>query len=124
MAASHATTGSNGRCDVVLASSRQNRAELLALLNQHKSELQRRFDVRTLALFGSMARDRPHSKSDIDLLVEFNGVATSAHYFGLQFFLEDLLQAPVDLVTERALRPELRRFVERDAIDVRCDDAA
>jgi uncharacterized protein len=47
-----------------------------------------------------------------------SGPADSARYFGLQFYLEDLLGCPVDLVTETALRPQLRPFVERDAIHV------
>ena len=80
--------------------------------------MKRRFGVRSLALFGSRARDQPHPESDFDVLVEFDGPATSARYFGLQFFLEDLLGAPVDLVTDRALRPQLRPFVERDLMHV------
>jgi predicted nucleotidyltransferase len=95
-----------------------NRAETLALLAHRKPEMQRRFGVRHLALFGSRAREQAHTGSDIDLLVDFDGAATSARYFGLQFFLEDLLGGPVDLVTRQALRPQLRPFVERDAIDV------
>jgi uncharacterized protein len=94
------------------------RAETLALLSQHKPEIQRRFGVRSLALFGSLAREQSHLDSDIDVLVEFDGPATSARYFGLQFFLEDLLGGPVDLVTQQALRPQLRPFIERDAIHV------
>jgi len=94
------------------------RAETLDLLSQHKDEMRRRFGVRSLALFGSRARDQAKAGSDIDVLVEFDGPATSARYFGLQFFLEDLLGAPVDLVTEKALRPQLRPFIERDAIHV------
>ena len=74
--------------------------------------------MRRLALFGSLAREQSHAGSDIDLLVEFDGPATSARYFGLQFFLEDLLHGRVDFVTTRALRPQLRPFVERDAIHV------
>jgi len=95
-----------------------NRTETLALLSQHKPEMQRRFGVRSLALFGSRARGQSHADSDIDMLVEFEGPSTSARYFGLQFFLEDLLRGPVDLVTQQALRPQLRPFVERDAIHV------
>ena len=52
------------------------------------------------------------------MLVAFDGPATSARYFGVQFYLEDLLGHPVDLVTDKALRPELRPFVERDAVNV------
>ena len=63
-----------------------NRADTLAILGQHKDEMRRRFGVRRLALFGSHARDQAHAGSDIDVLVEFDGPATSARYFGLQFF--------------------------------------
>ena len=97
---------------------RMNRADILSILSRHKPEMQRRFGVRSLALFGSCAREESHAGSDIDMLVEFDGLATSERYFGLQFFLEDLLGAPVDLVTQQALRPQLRPFVERDAIHV------
>ena len=95
-----------------------NRAETLALLSRHQPEIQRRFGVRSMALFGSRAREQSHPNSDVDVLVEFDGPATSSRYFGLQFFLEDLQGAPVDLVTERALRPQLRPFVERDLMHV------
>lgn len=95
-----------------------NREQTLALLSQHKDQMRRRFGVRRLALFGSRARGESRADSDTDLLVEFDGPATSARYFGLQFYLEDLLGGSVDLVTDRALRAELRPHVERDAVDV------
>jgi len=95
-----------------------SRTETLALLRQHKAELQRRFGVVDLALFGSRARDQAKVASDADFLVSFDGPANSTRYFGLQFYLEDLLRCPVDLVTDKALRPELRPSVERDAIRV------
>jgi uncharacterized protein len=65
-----------------------------------------------------MARDRAGEASDVDLLVRFEGPATSARYFGLQFYLEDLLGRPVDLVTDKALRPELRPYIERETVHV------
>ncbi len=95
-----------------------NRAEVLALLAEHKPELAARFGVKRLALFGSVARDAARADSDVDVLVDFDGPATSKRYFGVQFYLEDLLGHPVDLVTESALRPRLRPYVERDAIPV------
>ena len=78
--------------------------QTLALLSAHKPEMERRFAVRSLALFGSRARGQAQAGSDFDLLVEFDGPATSARYFGLQFFLEDLLGGPVDLVTRATVR--------------------
>lgn len=95
-----------------------NRQRALELLSRSKPELQARFGVSTLALFGSTARDRAESSSDIDVLVSFDGPATSRRYFGVQFYLEDLLGCPVDLVTEKALRPELRPFIERERVNV------
>ncbi|MEA3640585.1 MAG: nucleotidyltransferase domain-containing protein [Lamprobacter sp.] len=56
--------------------------------------------------------------SDIDILVSFDGPSTSQRYFGLQFYLEALLERPVDLVTRKALRQELASYVEREAVRV------
>ena len=95
-----------------------NRNRILELLAQSKPELQGRFGVTRLALFGSTARDTATSASDIDILVAFDGPATSKRYFGVQFFLEDLIGCPVDLVTEKALRPELRPFIEQERVNV------
>jgi len=90
----------------------------IQLLAQHKTELARRFGVAELALFGSCARGVTRPDSDVDVLVRFEGPATSQRYFGVQFYLEDLLGRPVDLVTDKALRAELRPYVERDAVRV------
>ena len=95
-----------------------DRDQTLALLAEHKPVLAERFGVRRLALFGSMARGTAREDSDLDVLVAFDGPADSDRYFGVQFYLEDLLGCPVDLVTDKALRPELRPFVEREAIHV------
>ncbi|MGM8850584.1 nucleotidyltransferase family protein [Salinicola halophyticus] len=95
-----------------------NRKEVLRRLQRHLPTLSAEFQVKALALFGSIARDQATPESDIDILVSFEGPATSARYFGVQFYLEDLLECPVDLVTEKALRPELRPFIEREALHV------
>lgn len=95
-----------------------DRSQTLSLLKQNKRELARRFGVRGLSLFGSTARGTARVDSDVDILVSFDGPATSDRYFGLQFFLEDLLGCQIDLVTDKALRPELRPYVERDQVHV------
>jgi predicted nucleotidyltransferase len=91
-----------------------HRERVLELLRRSKPELQARFGVTGLALFGSTARDTATSTSDVDVLVSFDGPATSKRYFGVQFYLEDLLGRPVDLVTEKGLRPELRPSIEQE----------
>lgn len=94
------------------------RQQALELLAQSKPELQARFGITRLALFGSTARDAAGNGSDVDILVAFEGPATSSRYFGVQFYLEDLLGCSVDLVTEKALRPELRPYIEKEQIHV------
>jgi predicted nucleotidyltransferase len=94
------------------------RERTLELLRQSKVELQARFGVVRLALFGSTARNAAKENSDVDVLVAFNGPATSKRYFGVQFYLEDLLGCPVDLVTEKGLRQELRPYIEEERINV------
>ena len=95
-----------------------NRDDILSLLREHKATLARRYGVTDIALFGSVARNRTSEHSDIDLLVRFDGPATSKRYFGVQFYIEDLTGRPVDLITDKALRAELRPAVEREAIHV------
>lgn len=95
-----------------------NRSETMKCLHDHMPILRQDFGVKALALFGSMARDQAREESDIDILVSFDGPATSGRYFGLQFYLEDLLGRSVDLVTDKALRSELKPFIEREALHV------
>jgi len=95
-----------------------NLKDAINTLAEVKPELAIRFGVTSLALFGSTARDVANKKSDIDILVAFDGPATSVKYFGVQFLLEDLFGCRVDLVTEKALRSELRTFVKQEAIYV------
>ena len=93
-----------------------NKEQALALLRTHKAILVQRFGVVDMALFGSTARDEATPNSDVDILVHFDGPADWKRYFGVQFYLEDLTGLSVDLVTDKALRPELRPYVEREAI--------
>jgi uncharacterized protein len=95
-----------------------NRSRAIELLRQGKETLASRYGVTGLALFGSTARDGAGDASDVDILVAFDGPATSRRFFGVLFFLEDLLGARVDLVTEKALRPELRPIIEAEAVFV------
>ena len=95
-----------------------NRDNILITLKEHRDSLESKYAVQSIAVFGSVARNQERPDSDIDILVTFKGPATSARYFGTQFYLEDLLKRRVDLVTSKALRPELKPFIEREAIYV------
>jgi predicted nucleotidyltransferase len=94
------------------------REEAVRILREHAEELRGQFGVRSLALFGSVARDEAKLTSDVDLLVEFN---RPTGYFGLvrlQLFLEQLLGCQVDLGTPGSLRPTMRQRIDKEAIRV------
>ena len=74
--------------------------------------------VASLSLFGSVARGDSKEDSDIDLLVRFDGRASFDRYMDLKLCLEDLLGRRVDLVTEQALREEIRAHVKQDLLRV------
>jgi len=93
------------------------RDEILRILAEHPIELNHA-GVRTLACFGSVARDEARPDSDIDLLVEFAGRPSFARYMELKFLLENLLGRRVDLVTPKAIRPQMRAGIEREMIHV------
>ncbi|MGH8475506.1 MAG: nucleotidyltransferase family protein [Methylococcales bacterium] len=94
------------------------RDEVLSLLQAHRGDIQRRFAVRHLAIFGSTARNEARDDSDVDVLVDFEGPASFDGYMDLKFFLEDILQCRVDLVTNSGLKPRARPYVEKDLIHV------
>jgi uncharacterized protein len=92
-------------------------AQLIAVCTALKPELSA-LSVRSLRLFGSHARGEARDDSDLDLLVDFDGPATFDTFMDVKFLLEDRLGRAVDLVTEKAIRPELRTSIERDAVRV------
>jgi predicted nucleotidyltransferase len=94
-----------------------NRDEALTRLRAHNGDINR-FGVKSLGLFGSVARDEAGPDSDLDLIVEFDAPATYDRYIGLKILLEDLLGCRVDLVTSRAIKPRMRPSVERDTVRV------
>ena len=94
-----------------------NREEILERLASHRKDVEA-FGVKSLALFGSVARGEARSESDLDLLVDFEGPATFDQFMELKFFLEELLECQVDLVTRKALKPRLQQYVEKEALYV------
>ena len=92
--------------------------EIIQLLRQHRDELRKRFGVKSLAIFGSVARGEAGPDSDVDILVEFESSPGFDGYMALKFYLEDLLGRKVDLVMKSALKPWARDAVLREKVDV------
>ena len=72
--------------------------------------------MRSLSIFGSVARDEAGPDSDIDLLVEFDRPVGLFAFVRTQQYLEQILGSRVDLVTPDALRREFRETVLREAV--------
>ncbi len=89
--------------------------DVIATLAAHRDELSE-LGVASLHLFGSVARGEPGPDSDIDLLVEFDRPVGLVHFVHVKHRLEELLGAPVDLVTREALRPRYRAQVLEEAL--------
>ncbi len=90
------------------------RDEVLELLARNRDRIQS-YGVRSLALFGSAARNEVTEASDIDFLVEFDR-KTFDNYMDLKFFLEELLGRPVDLVLMDVVKPRLREPILSEAV--------
>lgn len=95
-----------------------NRDQVLEELRRHRPEIEARFAVKRLSIFGSAARDELGADSDIDVLVEFNGKATFDGYMELKLYLERLLGRNIDLVTRDAVKPRMRLLIEQEAMHV------
>ena len=73
----------------------QNRAAIISIAAQHKG--------RSIAVFGSVARDDDTSTSDIDFLVDFESGSSLFDLMHLQEALAELLECDVDVVSAGAL---------------------
>lgn len=94
------------------------REVVMRLLQEHSMQLTRDYGVRSLSLFGSVARDQATSSSDVDLIVEFNRPVGYFGLFALQDHLEQLLGCRVDLGTPGSLKPRLQARVMGELIRV------
>jgi predicted nucleotidyltransferase len=89
--------------------------DVIELLNSYKPSLQE-FKVKSLLIFGSVARDEANAESDVDLLVEFEQTIGLFTFVRLQRYLEKILGRKVDLGTPDSLKEDLREVVLQEAI--------
>lgn len=85
--------------------------EVVKIIRNSKSELESRYGVQRLGLFGSYVRDKQRKRSDIDILVAFNRDIDLFDFLDLREFLENRLHVKVDLVMESALKPAIGRRI-------------
>lgn len=95
-----------------------NRSQTIQILAKLKPELVRLFGVSRLALIDSVVLDETRPDSNIEIIVSFDGLATTNKFSGVLFSLEDALGHPIDLVLENSMRAELRLCIEKESISI------
>lgn len=85
-----------------------------SVLLSHRKQLSQ-LGSRHLAIFGSTAKNEATKTSDIDILVDFDTKKDLFEFIDLKFYLEDLLNCDVDLVSKKALHPALKKRILGEA---------
>ncbi len=91
------------------------RTEALNIIARHQDDLAQ-FKVKSLAIFGSVARNEARPDSDIDLLVEFSTPVGIFEFIDLKEYLESILKVRVDLATEPALKKQMKTQILKEAV--------
>jgi predicted nucleotidyltransferase len=97
---------------------KSSRQDILASLKNLKKVVAKEYSVKTIGVFGSVARDEQTGQSDIDLLVEFSKPVGFVTFMRLENFLSEQLGNKVDLVTSDSLKPLIREDVLSEVIYV------
>jgi uncharacterized protein len=87
-------------------------------LRQRLPDLEKRYKVKSLGVFGSYVRGEQHPGSDLDLLVEFHDPPGLLKFIELEYYISDLLGMKVDLVMKDALKPAIGKRILREVIAV------
>ena len=93
-----------------------DRDDIVTILREQM--IRSRFGIKSLFLFGSVARNEATQESDLDFVVDFDGMITFDRYMDLKIFLEDLFGKKIDLAIEDTLKPQIRQIILEEAIDV------
>ena len=93
----------------------KDKGEVLRVIREKQPELTGRFTVRRIGVFGSFARGGADPESDVDILVEL-AEPTFDHYMDLKFYLEKVLDRPVDLVMADTVKPRLRAIIAKEVV--------
>jgi len=95
----------------------KNLNEIKKLLEFHKQRLKNKYHIKNIGLFGSIVRGDTTSKSDVDILVEFEK-PIGLDFVSLADELEEILGVKVDLVTPNAIKPRMFKYIKQDLIYV------
>jgi len=92
--------------------------EIKKILKESREEIEAEYKAEIIGIFGSYVRGEQKEKSDVDVLVRFKEGATLFDLAGLTNFLEERLGIKVDVVSERAVRPELKGRILKEVVAI------
>lgn len=92
--------------------------EIRGILARHKEELKGKYKVKEIGIFGSYVRGEPKTKSDVDILVEFEKPVSLLQIVSLENYLSSMIGIKVDLVPKKNIRKELKESILKEAIPV------
>ena len=90
-------------------------ADLIRILKENRTELESRFHVKRIGIFGSYARSEETDSSDVDILVELSQ-PIGLNLVDLIYFLEEKIGERVDLVTVKSLRSEFEEAILKEVV--------
>ncbi len=96
--------------------------DIAYLIHENRKQIQE-FGAKSIGLFGSFASNKQNDKSDIDLIVEFDKEKkTYNNFINLTYFLEDLFNRKVELITPESLskyiKPHILKTTEYVSISI------
>ncbi|AAB98106.1 TPA: nucleotidyltransferase family protein [Methanocaldococcus jannaschii] len=92
-------------------------SEIKEILRKHKKELKEKYKVKSIAIFGSYARNEQTETSDIDILIDYYEPISLLKLIELENYLSDLLEIKVDLITKNSIHnPYVKKSIEEDLI--------
>ncbi|WP_456465648.1 type VII toxin-antitoxin system MntA family adenylyltransferase antitoxin [Persephonella sp.] len=94
----------------------QNLERIKKILKEHKKDLEEKYNVKSIAIFGSYVKGTQTKKSDIDIFVEFKKPITLIQFIKLENYLSELLGLKVDLVMKKSLKPYIKKQVLKEAV--------
>jgi len=95
---------------------KQSKEEILSTLKSLKSDLNKRYRVKTIGLFGSYVNSKQKDTSDIDFLVEFEEDADLVHLVGLSRYLEEVFNTRVDVISKPSLKEDLKQHILQEVV--------
>lgn len=96
----------------------KNKDNILLALKNHKEELQKKYGIKEIGLFGSFVRGEETDKSDVDILVEFKTPVGLLMVSSLENYLSDLLGIKADVVRKRSIKRELKDNILKEVINL------